>query len=275
MNVSGKNILVTGSNTGIGRVTAEELAKRGAHVILACRSAEKTAGVVEGIRAAGGSAEFLELDLADLSKVRKSAEAFLGSGKPLAELINNAGLAGPGGGRTVDGFERTFGTNHLGHYLLTRLLLPLLEKSDAPRVINVSSKSHYRAKTIDFAAVRNETATVTGMPEYEASKLANVLFTRELARRHPKLITASLHPGVVASDAWRQVPWGFRHLLKAFMISNEEGAKTTLHCATADDITSGAYYDKSREVRPNKAADDDALAKALWDKSAEWVGLSS
>jgi retinol dehydrogenase 12 len=273
MNVSGKNILVTGSNTGIGRVTAEELAKRGAHVILGCRTESKTQPVIDTIRAAGGSAEFLELDLSDFTKVRASAERYLASGKPLDLLINNAGLAGPTNSLSADGFERTFATNHLGHYLLTRLLLPLLEKSDGPRVINVSSKSHFRAHGIDWDTLRKPTATVTGMPEYEVSKLANVLFTKELARRHPKVITTSLHPGVVASDAWRQVPWGFRHLMKAFMITNEEGARTTLHCATGDDIKSGAYYDKQRETKPNKLADDEALAKTLWEKSAEWVGL--
>lgn len=274
MNVAGKNILVTGSNTGIGKAAAEELARRGAHVILGCRSADKTQGVVDAIRAAGGSAEFHELDLSDFTKVRASAERYLASGKPLDQLINNAGLAGPSNALSVDGFERTFATNHLGHYLFTRLLLPLLEKSSSARVINVSSKSHFRAHGIDWEKLRAPTATVTGMPEYEVSKLANVLFAKELARRYPKLITASLHPGVVASDAWRQVPWGFRHVMKAFMITNEDGAKTTVHCATADDIKSGAYYDKQRETPPNKLAHDEALARQLWEKSAEWVGLS-
>jgi len=272
MEVKGKTIIVTGANTGIGRVTAEELARRGAHVVLAGRSLERTQAALDAIKAAGGSAEFLELNLGDLASVRKAAETYLASGKPLHVLINNAGLAGSRG-VTKDGFELAFGTNHVGHYLFTRLLLPLLEKQEGARIVNVSSKSHYRAKGIDFDAVRSETRAVTGLPEYEVSKLANVLFAKELARRYPKILSTSLHPGVVASDAWRKVPWGFRQLMKLFMITNEEGAKTTLHCATADELENGAYYDKCAARKPSRVAHDDALARTLWDKSAEWVGL--
>ncbi|MGZ3419967.1 MAG: SDR family oxidoreductase [Polyangiales bacterium] len=278
MDVKGKVAIVTGSNTGIGRATAESLAKQGAHVFLANRSAEKTQPVVDAIVAAGGKAEFLELDLADLDKTRASAEAFLARDLPLQLLVNNAGLAGARG-HTKQGFELTFGTNHLGPYLFTRLLLPALERaakeSGEARVVNVSSKSHYRAKSIDFGAVREGTS-VTGLPEYAQSKLANVLFAKELARRVPKEIrTYSLHPGVVASDAWREVPWGVRHLMKLFMITNEEGAQTTLYCATSEAAKNetGRYYDKSKERRPNKIADDEALSRELWTKSAEWVGL--
>lgn len=273
MNVQGRTIVVTGSNTGIGRVTAEQLARRGARVILANRSEEKTRPVLEAIRAAGGSAEHLPLDLADLASVRKAAQTLLDRNEPIDVLVNNAGLAGLRG-VTKDGFELTFGTNHLGHYLFTRLLLPLLEKAPAPRIVNVSSKSHYRAKTIDFEAVRRPTAHLTGLPEYEVSKLANVLFTRQLAQRlGEKFTVTALHPGVVASDAWRQLPWGLRHLAKLFMISNEEGAKTTLHCVTADDLKSGAYYDSCKERRPSRAADDGELGRTLWEKSAQWVNL--
>jgi retinol dehydrogenase 12 len=271
MNVAGKSILITGSNTGIGRVTAEQLAKDGAHVILACRSADKTTPVVDGIRGAGGSAELLELDLASLASVRSAAETFLATGKPLHQLINNAGLAASG--LTKDGFELTFGVNHIGHYLLTRLLLPRLVESDAPRIVNVSSKAHYRARTIDFDTIR-KTSSLTALPEYSVSKLANVLFAKELARRYPQVISTSLHPGVVASDAWRRLPWGLRHVAKAFMITTEDGAKTTVHCATSDEVRSGAYYDRSREKKPSAVADDEALARTLWDKSAEWVGLA-
>ncbi len=273
MDVTGKNIIVTGANTGIGRVTAEELARRGAHVVLAGRSLERTQPVLDAIKSTGGSAEFLDVDLASFKSIRAAAEKYLDSGKPLHVLVNNAGLAGLRG-VTKDGFELTFGTNHLGHYLFTRLLLPLLEKQDGARIVNVASKAHYRAKGIDFDAVRKSTPTVTGLPEYGVSKLANVLFAKELARRYPKILSTSLHPGVVASDAWRQIPWGARHLMKLFMISNEEGAKTTLHCVTSDNLRNGAYYDKCAERRPNRVADDEELARTLWEKSAEWVGLA-
>lgn len=275
MDLAGKNAIVTGSNTGIGRVTAETLARKGARVFLANRSAEKTQPVIDAIRAAGFEADFLALDLADLAAVRASAQAFLDRGEPLHVLVNNAGLAGARG-VTKDGFEIAFGTNHLGHYLFTRVLLPALERADHARVVNVSSKSHYQAKHVDWDALRRPTAHVSGLPEYAVSKLANVLFTRELARRtKPSIHAYALHPGVVASDVWREVPWGVRHLMKLFMLTNEEGARTQLWCATSDDVRDhdGRYYDKCKERRPSKLAEDDALARTLWERSAEWVGL--
>lgn len=272
MDLSGRNIIVTGSNTGIGRVTAEELARGGARVVLACRSEQKTRPVVEGIRAAGGKAEFVALDLGDLDSVRRAAQTLLDRDEAIDVLVNNAGQAALRG-TTPQGFELAFGINHLGHYLFTRMLLPLIQRSQTPRIVNVSSKSHYRAKGIDWDAVQKPTVHVTGIHEYEVSKLANVLFTKELARRFPGITSVSLHPGVVASDAWRQAPWGVRHLIKLFMISNEEGAKTTLHCVQSDQVVSGAYYDACKERRPSRVADDPELAHLLWDKSAAWVGL--
>jgi NAD(P)-dependent dehydrogenase (short-subunit alcohol dehydrogenase family) len=277
MNPDGANVLVTGANTGIGRATALALAKQGARVILACRSEERTRPVLDEIAKSGGRAEFLSLDLADLASVRACAATALARSEPLAILVNNAGLAGAHG-LTKDGFELAFGTNHLGHYLLTRLLLPALEKSPEARVVNVSSEAHYRPTRIDWEAVRRPPATLTAFDAYAVSKLANVLFTRELARRVPPSIHVyALHPGRVASDVWREVPWGVRHLMKLFMISNEEGARSVLHCATGDDVReqTGTYYDGRVERRPSRIARDDALAKELWDRSAAWTGLPS
>jgi len=279
VNIANKVVIVTGSNTGIGRVTAETLAKQGAHVFLANRSAEKTQPVLDAIAAAGGKAEFLSLDLADFAAVREAARAFLARDLPLHVLVNNAGLAGPRG-FTKDGFELTFGTNHLGPYLFTRLLLPAIERAaketGEARIVNVASRGHYRATALDFDAVKQPTS-VTGFPEYCVSKLANVLFTKELARRLPKEIhTYALHPGGVATDVWRRVPWGVRHLLKLFLLTSEEGARATLHCATSDEVKdhTGRYYDEdTREKRPSKLAFDEALAKKLWERSAEWTGL--
>ena len=244
--LEGKLALVTGANTGIGRVTAMELASRGARVILACRSEEKTKPVLEEIRAKGGKADFVALDLSDLAKVRTAAETVLARSEPLDLLVNNAGLAGAHG-TTKDGFELAFGTNHVGPYLFTRLLLPMIERAGEARIVNVASTGHYRAKGIDWKAVRERTRTATAFPEYCVSKLANVLFSAELARRVPAHVhTYSLHPGAVASDVWREVPWGLRHFLKLFLISNEQGARTTLHCATSDEARgqTGLYYDK-------------------------------
>jgi len=259
--------VITGANTGIGRVTAVELAKQGANVVLACRSREKTQAVLDEI---GPKAEFLALDLGSLDSVREAAKSL---NRPIHVLINNAGLAGARG-QTKDGFELAFGTNHLGHYLWTRLLLPRIEKGG--RVVNVASDSHYQAKAIDWPALQQPTKARTGLPEYAVSKLANVLFTKELARRAPQLTTYSLHPGVVATDVWRKVPAPFRWLMKRFMITPEQGATASLKCATDPALAhdTGKYYDpKGNEKKPSKLADDTQLQAELWKKSAGWVGL--
>lgn len=272
--LAGRTMLVTGANTGIGRATAEGLARRGARVFLACRSEEKTRPVIDAIRAAGGDAELLALDLADLVSVRAAAAAFLATGEKLHVLVNNAGLAGKQG-TTKQGFELAFGTNHLGHFLFTTLLLPRLRESTPARIVNVSSEGHYRAKGIDWAALRRPPTTITAFPEYCVSKLCNVLFTKELARGRAGegVHSYSLHPGGVASDAWREVPWGVRHLMKLFLITNEEGARTQLWCATSPDVADhdGRYYDKCQEKRPSRLADDVELAHTLWTKSEEWT----
>ena len=272
--LEGRRFLVTGANTGIGKVTATELARRGGEVTLACRSEEKTKPVIDEIKAAGGKADFLALDLADLSSIRKAAQKELDDPRPLHVLINNAGLAGLPG-TTKDGFELTVGTNHLGHFLLTTMLLPKLQKNAPARVVNVASKAHYDAKKIDFDLFRGKTQHRTGLPEYAVSKLCNVLFTKELAagKGGNGVKAYSLHPGVVASDAWRQVPWPFRSLIKLFMISNEDGAKTTLYCATSPEVEdlSGQYFDECKPKKPSKLAEDAELAKTLWKKSEELV----
>jgi len=276
MDLAGKNVIVTGANTGIGRVTAIELARQGASVVLACRSEERTRPVVAEIVAAGGKAEFLRLDLADLSSVRAAAGSVLERGEPVSLLVNNAGLAGAHG-LTKDGFEITFGTNHVGPYLFTRLLLPALERAVRARVVNVSSTGHYRAPGIEWDALRKPTRSTTAFPEYCVSKLANVLFSNELGRRAPKVRTYSLHPGAVASDVWREVPWGVRHVMKLFMLSNEDGAKTSLYCATSDAVKdhTGRYYDKQREKTASELARSESLARELWERSAAWVGLAA
>jgi retinol dehydrogenase 12 len=272
--MEGKNVLVTGANTGIGRVTAEVLARRGAHVTLACRSEEKTGPVIESIKNHGGSADFLALDLGDLASVTKAAETFLSRGKPLHVLVNNAGLAGVRGA-TKDGFEIAFGTNHLGHFLLTQKLLPLLRESAPARIVNVSSKSHYRAADIPFDHLRKPTRSGTGLPEYAVSKLCNVLFTKELSRgRAGKGVHSyALHPGVIASDIWRTVPGLFRPIVKMFMKSTEEGAETSVWCAASEDVAEhdGRYYDDKKEKAPNPVANDETLARTLWERSEEWA----
>ena len=274
-----KTFIVTGANTGIGKITARELARQGAHVILACRSKEKTEAVLDELRrdVPGAQVEFVPLDLGSLSSVRTCAHALLARETPIHGLINNAGLAGQRG-QTADGFELQFGTNHLGHYLLTRMLLDRIVASGPARIINVSSASHYQAKGIDWDALQKPTRTVTAMREYAVSKLANVLFTKELARRldATKVTTYAVHPGVVATDVWRRVPGPARWVIKKFMITPEEGARSSLRCATAPELAheTGRYYDVGgKEKRPNRLADDVELAKTLWTKSAEWTGV--
>lgn len=274
--VESKVALVTGANTGIGEITARELAKRGMHVFLACRSMEKAKPVAAAIIAATGNpkVEVLELDLADFVSVRACAAQFLSRDLPLHLLINNGGLAGAHG-RTKSGFELAFGVNHMGHFLLTTLLLDRIKSSAPARIVNVASRAHTRVKGIDFDAVRKRTATKTALNEYGVSKLANVLFSAELARRlkDTGVTTYALHPGVVATDVWRSLPGPLESLVKLFMITPEQGALTTLHCAlnAAAGQETGLYYDKSRVIAASKPGQDAALASELWSRSEAWI----
>jgi retinol dehydrogenase 12 len=272
----GRTFLVTGGNTGIGRATAHELARRGGRVLLACRSEEKTAPVVADIARDTGNrdVEYLHLDLADLDSVRGTAERFLARDEPLHVLVNNAGVAGQRGS-TAQGFELAFGVNHLGHFLLTLLLLERLRASAPARVVNVSSDSHYRPRGVDYEALRRPTRSTTGLPEYGVSKLCNVLFTLALAERVPasEVAAHSLHPGVIASDIWRRVPAPLRAVMKLFMKSPSEGATTSLYCATSPELdgSSGRFYVASREKVPNRAVTSTA-ATELWERSVAWTG---
>jgi len=272
--LDGKVCVVTGASSGIGRVTAEVLAARGAKVWLACRDSAKSTPVVQNITRAGGKAELVALDLSDLDSVRACAATILAQAEPLHVLLNNAGLAGQKR-LTRQGFELTFGVNHLGHFLLTQLLLPRLLQQPHSRIVNVSSKAHYQALGIDFGELRRPGKGFGALHAYSVSKLANVLHAKELARRYGAqgLHAYSLHPGVIASDVWRQVPQPFRALLKLRMISNEQGAKTSLYCATSPEVAehNGRYYDECREKEPSVAAQDAALAAQLWEKSEAWV----
>jgi retinol dehydrogenase-12 len=274
--LSGRAFLVTGGNTGIGLATATSLAARGGRVCITSRSAPKGQAAVAAIAAATGSdaVSFLQLDLADLASVRRSAQEFTGRGEPLHVLVNNAGLAGRRG-LTADGFELAFGVNHLGTFAFTTALLGHLASHAPARVVTVSSDAHYAAKGIDFTAVRRRTRSVTGLPEYQVSKLANVLFSQELARRlaGTGVTSCALHPGLVASDIWRRIPWPVRPLLTRRMLTTEDGARTSLYCATSPDIAgdSGLFYDKC-QARPASPRATPQLGRALWLQSEAWAG---
>ncbi len=216
---------------------------------------------------------FVPLDLADTDSVRSCAASFLSRGEPLHVLVNNAGLAGQRG-LTRQGFELTFGVNHLGHFALTHALLGVLRASAPARVVTVASQAHYSAPGIDFEALRRPARGLTGMREYAVSKLANVLFSAELGRRldGTGVTTYALHPGVIASDMWRRVPWPVRPLMTRRMLSVEQGATTSLYCATAPELvrSSGRYYDSCAEREPSRVATPE-LGCALWDHSEAWV----
>jgi len=269
--------LITGANSGIGRVAACELAKRGYHVFLACRAPSRAAAVqheIAAISSGRAQVEVLPLDLADLASVRECAAAFMARGLPLQVLVANAGLAGQHG-LTASGFELTFGVCHVGHFLLTQLLTPALRAGAPSRVVVVSSRAHLRAKGIDFDAVQRPTATRLGLQEYAVAKLANVLFAKELGRRllGSGITTYALHPGAVATDVWRALPWPVAGFLKLFMLSPEQGAQTMLYCAMAPELTehTGRYYEDCREVSSSQLADDAELARQLWERSEAWV----
>jgi len=273
--LDGRTFLVTGGNTGIGRATAAALARRGGRVYIACRSPAKGEEAAASVRAASGidSVWFLPLDLADLDSVRACASDFLARGEPLHVLVNNAGVAGRRG-LTRQGFELMFGVNHLGHFALTNALLGRLAESGPARVVTVASDVHYAAKGIDFDAVRRPARGITGLHEYAVSKLCNVLFSQELARRTAGTgVTAyALHPGVVASDIWRRVPWPVRPLMQRRMLSVTEGAATSLYCATSPDVAqaSGLFYDTCAE-RAASAVATPELAAELWKRSEAWT----
>ncbi|HUA41024.1 MAG TPA: SDR family oxidoreductase [Streptosporangiaceae bacterium] len=272
--LNGRTFLVTGGNTGIGLATATALAVRGGRVHIACRSEQKGRAAQEAIAAAAGPehVSFLKLDLADLASVRASAKEFLALGEPLHVLVNNAGVAGQRG-LTKDGFELMFGVNHLGHFAFTIGLLDCLTSSKA-RIVNVASDAHYGAKGIDFDQLRRPARGITGMAEYSVSKLCNVLFSEELGRRlaGTGVTSYALHPGVVASDIWRRVPRPIRPLVTMRMLTVEQGAQTSLYCATSPELAdvSGRYYEKCAEREPSPVATAE-LAAELWQRSEAWT----
>lgn len=272
--LDGTTVVITGASSGIGAATARALAVRGAKVLLVCRSEARTVPVLDELAAAGNPAlGVVPMDLGDFDAVRAAADAIVERLPRFDVLINNAGLGGTRG-LTASGFELAFGTNHLGHFLLTTRLLEALGDGAPRRVVTVASKSHYQAKGIDFDAVRRPTRSMTGMPEYAVSKLANVLFSQELARRVAGrgIHTYVLHPGVIASEIWRDVPWPLRPVMTRFMKSPEDGARTSVYCASSPEVAAdtGRYYSDCAIKEPSGKATPE-LAAELWLRSEEWT----
>jgi NAD(P)-dependent dehydrogenase (short-subunit alcohol dehydrogenase family) len=276
-----RHFVITGANTGIGREAARAIARGslvqgGVHLTLACRSREKTQAVVDELARESPQArvEVLALDLGDLASVRAAAAELRTRGNAIDILVNNAGVGGQRG-LTRDGFELHFGTNHVGHYLFTRLLLDLVRE----RIVTVASNRHREAKGIDWHAARATTTTITGRPEYAVSKLANLLFHRALTRRlgvDSAIHTYAMNPGKVATDVFRRVPQPFRWLIAQTLTTAEQGASYVVDLAVSEARAreTGRYYDVGREQPMSPQALDDRLADELWERSAAWVGLA-
>jgi len=276
---AGRTFLVTGGNTGIGLATATALARDGGRVYISARTASAGEAAVARVKAETGAADvfLLPLDLASLDSVRACAETFLARDEPLHVLVNNAGVAGMSG-LTADGFELHFGTNHIGHYALTQLLLPRMTGSgpDA-RVVTVASDGHRMPTGIDWEAVRQPTKEGSGGGyEYCVSKLSNVLFSQELARRTAGTGVRSyaLHPGVVDSDVWQKAPHLAGWASRQDLLTVEQGAATSVYCATSAEVAgmSGLFYEESAVAAASPVATPE-LAEELWKRSAEWTGL--
>ena len=291
---AGKTALITGANSGIGYQAALELARHGAHVLLGCRNEAKGRAALERLlhEAPGASAEVVQLDMASLASIRAFAAAFIGRRIALDLLINNAGvMALPKRELTEDGFERQFGTNHLGHFALTGLLLPALLAAPAPRVVTVASLAHRTGK-IEFDNLQRERG-YEGWDAYNASKLANILFAKELDRRaraaHSRLLSVAVHPGVSTTSIFENGPGTTN--LKAIMVkllapvlmqNDEAGALPTLYAATSPAAHGGEYIgpDGFQElkgspvvVQPRPQALDVAVGERLWAVSEELTGV--
>ncbi len=281
--------IVTGANSGIGLETALGLARAGHRVVVAVRNPTKGERAVDDLRARSGRDDIEQrtLDLASLASIRAFAADWAATGDPIDVLVNNAGVTMSTRQTTVDGFEMTFGVNHLGHFLLTALLLDSIRASgDGARIVTVASGAHKFARAgLDFDDLMYERRKYgwKGMAPYGASKLANILFTRELARRLAGSgITANcVHPGAVATNLGGEGDGGklgdiAMRIGRPFMRTPEQGARTSLHVALSADVAgvTGAYFANSKPATANSYATDDAAAARLWTVSEALVGLA-
>jgi NAD(P)-dependent dehydrogenase (short-subunit alcohol dehydrogenase family) len=276
--MQGKTVLVTGANQGIGKATAIALAAKGAHVVLVARNAEKGHAALAEVQAAGsGGAELIVADLSSQEQVRRAAAELKARHQRLDVLVNNAGVYVPERHTTVDGLEETFGLNHLGYFLLTRELLDVLQATPGARIVNVSSEAHRGAK-MRWDDLQFERTPYGGFKAYGQSKLANVLFTYELARRLEGTgVTANcLHPGVIGSGFGQTYGSALSILVKIarpFMLSPEEGARTSVYLASSPEVAgvTGKYFSKCKAVKSNAVSYDVQSQQKLWSLSEQLV----
>jgi NAD(P)-dependent dehydrogenase (short-subunit alcohol dehydrogenase family) len=276
--MTGRTVLITGASAGIGKATASELAARGARVVMLCRDPAKAEGARSEVlaRTPRAQVDLVELELRSLASVRACAQKVLAAYPRIDVLLNNAGVFPPTLRHTQDGFEEQIGVNHLGHFLLTNLLLERLLASAPARVVTVSSMMHAGGK-IDFTSFKTPTS-YSSWAAYRQSKLANILFANELARRVPaeRVTSNSLHPGGVATEIARDANVFMRVGMRLAGMTPEKGARTSLKLASDPALahTTGKYFVSEREKPTDPLADDAALARLLWDESAKLVGLA-
>jgi len=276
----GRICLITGATDGIGKEAAIELAKKGCNLILIGRSKEKGEKVVEQIRKVADSyvdIDYFTADLMLMKEVSRVADEVSKKYPRIDILLNNVGALFAFRDMTEEGFERTFALNHLGYFLMTKKLLPLVEKSDYKRIVNVSSSAHYG---IDFEFDNmNGEKKYTGFDTYKKSKLANVMFTYELAKRIEGTgITANcLHPGFVSTNFGKNNSFLWRHFIRVAMwltaISVKDGAKTSIHLACSDEVKdiTGRFFANSQVKKGSSKAKNEEHNQKLWELSEEFV----
>jgi NAD(P)-dependent dehydrogenase (short-subunit alcohol dehydrogenase family) len=280
--LDGKTVVLTGASSGIGAAAARELAARGANVVPVGRDPKRLAAVARELRSANPSFDAeeaaIQADFASLAEVRRLAANLLERHSRIDVLVNNAGLVAGSRALTEDGYETTFAVNHLAPFLLTNLLLDRLKESAPSRVVTTSSDAH-RSGEIDFDDLQGERRW-SSWSAYSRSKLANILFTRALARRleGSGVSVNALHPGVIRTRLGRRTALPIRLAWRAvslFFKSPDTGATTIVHLASAPEggEVSGGYFADSRERAPSRRAQDDEAAERLWSESARMVGL--
>jgi len=272
--MKGKTVLITGATSGIGREAARALARLGARVVIGARDAVRGRLVADEIGREGGEAELLTIDLSSFSSTRDAAARFAASHAKLDVLVNNAAIVTRRREVSPDGHEVIWQTNFLGAFLLTRLLLPALRAAPSPRIVNVSSQAHFSGR-LNWDDLELARGGHRGTRAYANSKLALVLFTRELARREPSIAVNAVHPGVIATNIWRPAPAPVRLLLALVLTSAAKGARPVVRLAASPEVEglTGLYFDRMRQKAPAPAATNDSDAAMLWEIAEKATAL--